>query len=111
MTGSGGAGKTRLALEVARRLCPDYGGAVWFVPLADVAHPHLIADAIMETLGVSRSAHAAPLEQAIEFLQSYPAALLILDNFEHLQEEGTPIVQTLRQRLPTCPAWLHRGIN
>ncbi len=100
LTGAGGAGKTRLALEVARRLRSEYNQSVWFVPLADVAHPHLIADALVETLGISRSAHAAPLEQAIEFLQSYPAALLILDNFEHLQEEGTPLVQTLRQRLP-----------
>ena len=100
LTGSGGAGKTRLALEVARRVSPEYNGAVWFVSLADVAHPALIADALVETLGVSRSAHAAPLEQAIEFLRPYPAALLILDNFEHLQEEGTPLVQTLRQRLP-----------
>ena len=100
LIGPGGAGKTRLALETARRLLPAYDGAAWFVPLADIAHPGLIADALVETLGIARSAHAAPIEQAIEFLQAYPAALLILDNFEHLQEEGTPFVQTLRQNLP-----------
>jgi predicted ATPase len=100
LTGPGGAGKTRLALEVAQHLCPEYAEAVWFVPLADVTRPELIADAIIETLSLSRSVQSEPLEQVAEFLHAYPAALLILDNFEHLQEEGTPFVQALRRRLP-----------
>lgn len=100
VTGSGGAGKTRLALEVARRLAPAYAQAVWFVPLADVLSSDRIADALCETLDVSRSAQSDPAKQAMEFLQAYPAALLILDNFEHLQEHGSSCLQALRRGLP-----------
>lgn len=100
VTGPGGAGKTRTVLEVARRLAPYYGQAVWFVPLADVLAPERILDAICETLGIERSASSDPTAQAIDFLGGYPDALLILDNLEHLQEEGTSVLQTLRTRLP-----------
>ena len=100
VTGLGGAGKTRLALEMVRYLSPKYDGALWFVPLADVSHPGQIGDAIIEALAIPRSTQAQPLEQLADFLQSYPAALLILDNFEHLQEEGTVFVRQLSQRLP-----------
>ncbi|MCW3098816.1 MAG: DNA-binding transcriptional activator of the family [Chthonomonadaceae bacterium] len=100
LTGQGGAGKTRLALEVARRLATVYAQAVWFVPLADVLSPERILDALCETLDLSRSAQSDPAQQATEFLSGYPAALLIIDNFEHLQEEGTGVLQALRRRLP-----------
>ncbi len=100
LTGQGGAGKTRLALEVARRLAPSYAQAVWFVPLADVLSPERIGDAVCETLELARSGQSDPIQQAIAFLRGYPNALLIFDNFEHLQEEGTPVLQALRHRLP-----------
>jgi len=100
LTGQGGAGKTRLALEVARRLAPLYGQAVWFVPLADVLSPERIADALCETLDLTPSAQSDPVHLVIEFLRGCPISLLILDNFEHLQEEGTEALQQLRRRLP-----------
>jgi len=100
LTGQGGAGKTRLALEVARRLAPLYGQAVWFVPLADVLAPERIADALCETLELTLSAQSDPVKLAIEFLRSYPVSLLIIDNFEHLQDEGTEVLQRLRRYLP-----------
>jgi hypothetical protein len=86
LTGPGGTGKTRLSLEVARRLADAFEGAVWFAPLADLSDPTLIPDAILDALRLSRSPQRAPLDQVVEHLTKQPAALLVLDNFEHLIE-------------------------
>jgi len=53
LTGPGGSGKTRLALEVASRLAASYGGAVWFVPLASLSDAQAIPAAIAESMGLS----------------------------------------------------------
>jgi predicted ATPase/DNA-binding SARP family transcriptional activator len=102
VTGPGGAGKTRLALEAARRVRSDYGQAVWFVPLADVSTPEWIPDAVCEALGVLRSAQADASTACVEALKASSPALLIFDNFEHLQEQehGTDFLQTLRGHVP-----------
>jgi predicted ATPase/DNA-binding SARP family transcriptional activator len=100
ITGLGGAGKTRLALELAHRLLPLYDDKVWFIPLADVSQASLIPDAVLEALSVTRSSQSRSLDQLIDVLRTSSLALLILDNFEHLQEDGATVVQTLRQRLP-----------
>lgn len=100
VTGPGGAGKTRIVLEVARRLAPDYEQAVWFIPLADLLSPERIVNAVCDALEIARAAQSDPLTQAVEFLRAYPKALLVFDNFEHIQEEGTEVLQRLRHRLP-----------
>ena len=100
LTGAGGAGKTRLAIEVAERLVEPFQGAVWFVPLADITDERLIADTILNSLRVERSPYREPLEQVVEALSKQPS-LLVLDNFEHLVEGGATLVQTLLARLPT----------
>ena len=99
LTGSGGAGKTRLALEVAERLVEAFAGAVWFVPLADLSDPRLIVDAILDSLRLVRSPQQEPLEQVVEALSKQPS-LLVLDNFEQLVEEGATLVQTYSPALP-----------
>jgi predicted ATPase/DNA-binding SARP family transcriptional activator len=99
LTGPGGSGKTRLALEVAERLVEPFGGAVWFVPLADLADARLIADAARDALRLPRSPGREPLEQLVETLSRQPS-LLLLDNFEHLIEEGAALVRTLLERVP-----------
>jgi predicted ATPase/DNA-binding SARP family transcriptional activator len=100
LTGPGGSGKTRLALEVAARLREAYGGAVWLVPLADVTEPRLMIDKALDALQLSRSSHLQPLEQVVAILSGQPS-LLLLDNFEHLLGEGATLVQTLLQRAPS----------
>src|SRR5262249_40909846 len=50
LMGPGGSGKTRLALEVARRLVGEWQGAVWFVPLADLTEAHRIPEALRDAL-------------------------------------------------------------
>ncbi len=102
LTGAGGSGKTRLALEVARRLAHDlaepWRGAIWFVPLADLSDPHLILGAVLDALRLAPAPDAAPLEQVVEALTRQPS-LLVFDNFEHLME-GAALVQTLLERVP-----------
>jgi predicted ATPase/DNA-binding SARP family transcriptional activator len=103
LTGPGGSGKTRLALEVARRLVDWWRGAVWFVPLADLSDARLIAGAVLKALRVPQSGGVDPLEQATAALSHQPA-LLLLDNFEHLVGDGAPLVRALLERVSslTC---------
>ena len=99
LSGPGGTGKTRLALQVAERLTQPLGGAVWFAPLADIADSSLIVDTILGSLRVPRSPQREPLDQAVEALAKQPC-LLVLDNFEHLVENGAATVQALLSRVP-----------
>jgi non-specific serine/threonine protein kinase len=100
LTGPGGSGKTRLAVEAAARLSEPLAGAVWFVPLQDVSDPRLIADAVLEALALTRAPQLKPLKQVVAALERRPS-LLVLDNFEHLVAEGAPFVRTLLTSVPT----------
>ncbi|MCW3055574.1 MAG: putative ATPase, partial [Chthonomonadales bacterium] len=103
LTGPGGTGKTRLALEVAQRLTAEWQGPLWFVPLADLTEAERLPDAIARAIGLRLSADFDALDQIVEALSACPT-LLILDNFEQLPEEAAERVQHLLQRLPllTC---------
>jgi predicted ATPase/DNA-binding SARP family transcriptional activator len=90
LTGPGGAGKTRLALEVARQLGPSFAGRVWWVALADLPDASLMPYALAHTLKLTASASAEPLEQVQERLGSGPC-LLVLDNFEHLLRDSAEL--------------------
>jgi predicted ATPase len=100
LTGPGGSGKTRLALEVAEHLRTSFHGAVWFVPLQDLTEARLIPDKLLDSLRLPRSPQLEPMEQVVAFLSRQPS-VLILDNFEHLVTDGAPLVQTLLEQLPT----------
>ena len=94
LTGPGGTGKTRLAIEAAGQLLEAFQGAVWFVPLADVSDARLIAGALLEAMGVEHAPGAQPLEVAAAAL-SARASLLVLDNFEQVAADGSGVVRTL----------------
>ena len=104
LTGPGGAGKTRLAVEAARDAAPSFGNAVTFVPLADLNDPSRIPEAVCRALRLAEAGDADPLEQAAQALSGPPRALLVLDNMEHLAEGGAATVLALLTRLPalTC---------
>jgi predicted ATPase/DNA-binding SARP family transcriptional activator len=87
LTGPGGVGKTRLALEVARHLAPTFDGRVWFVELAALPDPNLIPFAVANALKLPLVSDKDPLEAVVEMLADTPC-LLLLDNFEHLLREG-----------------------
>jgi predicted ATPase/transcriptional regulator with XRE-family HTH domain len=93
LTGPGGVGKTRLALEVARALDDEFGDGAHFVPLAAVSDPGDVALVIAQELGVRESVAPTPEERLRAFLVT-KRLLLTLDNFEQVVEAG-PLVADL----------------
>lgn len=100
VTGCGGCGKTRLALEVARRLQASYQQAVWFVPLSSVRDPELIIHAIIDALRLPGAPGLDPWLKVANELGQRPS-LLVLDNFEQLHAGGVGVVKRLLALTPT----------
>ncbi|MGH2561734.1 MAG: ATP-binding protein [Thermomicrobiales bacterium] len=94
LTGPGGVGKTRLALQVATELADAFADGVAFVDLAAVRDPALVASTIAQTLGV-RPAGADALQIAVRNQE----LLLLLDNFEQVIEAGPRVTELLQ----ACP--------
>ena len=98
MLGPGGAGKTRLALEVAAEAVTRYRDGAWFVSLAPIVDTSLITSEIAHTLGV-READGRPLESTLAEALSRRELLIVLDNFEHLVQ-GAGLISRLLQAAP-----------
>ena len=96
LTGPGGIGKTRLALQVGGEIAGQFPGGVCFVALSTVGEAGLIAFAIAQAAGVSLTGNQPPQESLKEFVSglSQPM-LLLLDNFEHLVGAAPVIAQIL----------------
>ncbi len=98
LTGPGGVGKTRLALEVAFGLQETFADGVWFVDLTSLADPALVPASIAATLGVQETGEQSLPDRLAAFLERREL-LLLLDNFEHVTA-AAPVVATL---LGFCP--------
>ncbi|WP_180970095.1 ATP-binding protein [Deinococcus planocerae] len=98
LTGPGGIGKTRLALEAARALSPTFPAGVFFVSLDALTSAALIPTQIARVLGVQLPGQGDPLEGVVGAIGE-GRMLVVLDNFEHLLE-GAPGVQDLLGRCP-----------
>ena len=99
LTGPGGIGKTRLAVEVARRLAEEGQMAVAFTELAPIADPALVPHAIAGAVGVRERVDRPLLETLAEVLR--PARLLlVLDNCEHVVAGCGAVAQALRRACP-----------
>jgi non-specific serine/threonine protein kinase len=98
MTGPGGVGKTRLAIDVAAELGEAFADGVWFVALAPLVDPALVPAAIAGALGVRDAGDRSLPERLAAFLAPR-TALLLLDNFEHL----TAAAPALAALLAACP--------
>ena len=99
LTGPGGVGKTRLALEVARELDSELSDGVWLVPLAGISDTKQVPNAVAHELHVTLLPGETP-EAAIKRFLAAKKGLLVLDNFEHLLP-AAPLVSDL---LAACPA-------
>jgi predicted ATPase len=96
LTGPGGIGKTRLALQVASEVAGQFPGSVCFVALSAVRDPGLIASAIAQAAGVSETGNQPLQESLKEFVTSLSQPmLLLLDNFEHLVAAAPVLAQLL----------------
>jgi len=98
LTGTGGTGKTRLAMEVASTFVKAFPDGVFFVSLVAVTDPALVPSAIVSTLGIIEKA-GKPIEETLKDFLRQKRILLFLDNFEHVIA-ASPVVTAL---LLECP--------
>ncbi len=100
LTGSGGGGKTRLALQAAADLLEHFPDGVWLVELAALSDPALVAQTVASVLGVREQPGRTVTESLTEYLKPR-TLLLLLDTCEHLVDGCAPLVDTL---LRACPS-------
>jgi predicted ATPase/class 3 adenylate cyclase len=98
VTGPGGVGKTRLALQAAAENVEPFPDGVYFVPLASVSSQDLIVSTIADSLGLTFYSQQDPRAQLLKHL-SDKRMLLVLDNFEHLLD-GTEIIAGILSSTP-----------
>jgi predicted ATPase/DNA-binding CsgD family transcriptional regulator/transcriptional regulator with XRE-family HTH domain len=94
LSGPGGSGKTRLAIQVATELCDDFGDRVYFVNLAPLSDPALVMSTIMQTLGVREQGQQTAHQQLQAYLRD-KQLLLVLDNFEQVVDAAPRVAELL----------------
>ncbi len=99
LTGSGGAGKTRFALQMAADLVENYPDGVWLAELAPIADPALVAKTVASALGVPEQPGRDMTETLIDALRP-KSLMLVLDNCEHLVAASRALVAAV---LRACP--------
>lgn len=95
LTGPGGTGKTRLALQVAEQLRPAFPDGVFAVFLAGLSDPDLVPSAVAQALGV-RQQGLVPVGRTVKEFLAAKQLLLVLDNFEHLMKAAPYVTELLR---------------
>ncbi len=119
LTGPGGSGKTRLALELASELEPEHADGVWFIELGPVSGPHLVPQAVADSLHLKEQASRRLADTLADHLRER-SSLLVLDNCEHVVDvvaeltvellkecEGLKVLATSREplRVPGEVTW------
>ena len=99
LVGTGGVGKTRVALQVGADLLDGSGEGVWFIDLAPLSDPALVAKTIASTFGLCEQGGTPMLELLLQYLRPRQL-LLILDNCEHLIEEMARIADAILRTAP-----------
>lgn len=98
LTGPGGVGKTRLAVEIAAGLMDDFADGVTYVELAALTTPQMVVAAIAGALGLREAAEVPLLTTISGYLRTRPT-LLVLDNFEQVM----PAARVIADLLSSCP--------
>ena len=99
LTGVGGAGKTRLALEAATAALDNFPDGVWLAELARINEASLVPSLVMEALGV-RQTRELPVVEAMLFRLRSAESLLVLDNCEHLLDASAELAEVLLRGSP-----------
>jgi predicted ATPase/DNA-binding CsgD family transcriptional regulator len=99
LTGAGGSGKTRLAIQIASIVSENFSDGVWLVDLASLREPALVLQLVAQVFGLRPSADQSLLETLLSFLRP-KHLLLILDNCEHLREACVQLAQVLLSQSP-----------
>ena len=94
LTGVGGVGKTRLALEVAARLADEFPDGVWFFDLAAVADPAAVPDAVAAVLGIIQQPGKSVANSVAAALEGR-VRLLVIDNCEHVLDAAAGLVEAI----------------
>ncbi len=99
LTGPGGTGKTRLALQIAEELLPSFIDGVWLVELAPLTDPALIPQTIASVFELREAPHTPLMDILANYLRA-KQLLLVLDNCEHLVETCAQMADTLLHAAP-----------
>jgi class 3 adenylate cyclase len=94
LTGVGGVGKTRLALEVAARLADEFPDGVWFFELAAVTDPAAVPDAVAAVLGITQQPGKSVADSVAAALEGR-VRLLVFDNCEHVRDAVGDLVEAI----------------
>jgi predicted ATPase/class 3 adenylate cyclase/DNA-binding CsgD family transcriptional regulator len=99
VTGAGGAGKTRLAVQVAGQLAGEFSGGVWYVDLAPITDPELVPTTAARALGLPDQPGRSTMDTLTRFIADRQM-LVVLDNCEHLLDACAALIVAL---LEACP--------
>jgi predicted ATPase/class 3 adenylate cyclase/DNA-binding CsgD family transcriptional regulator len=99
LTGAGGVGKTRLAIQVAARLAGEFGDGVWWVDLAPITDPELVSVTVARALGLPDQPGRSTMDTVLRFVCDRQL-LVVLDNCEHLLDASAELVVALLGAAP-----------
>jgi predicted ATPase/DNA-binding CsgD family transcriptional regulator len=94
LTGAGGVGKTRLAVQVAAQLAPEFADGVWYVDLAPITDPELVGVTVARALGLPDQPGRSTMDTLLRFVRDRQL-LVVLDNCEHLLDASAALVVAL----------------
>ena len=99
LTGAGGAGKTRLAVEIAAGIAPEFGDGVWYVDLAPITDAEVVPVAVARALGLPDQPGRSTMDTLLRFVADRQL-LILLDNCEHLLDASAELVVALLAGAP-----------